>query len=120
LDNLAKCIALLRAQTLGPENFEVIVADNNSSAGIEAVREVAGPFAHVVPAPVQGAGPARNAGVAASAGTVVAFLDSDCSPAADWLARGVEALDRTDMVGGRVDIFVRDPARPMPVEAFEL
>ena len=42
----------------------------------------------VVPAPVQGAGPARNAGVAAAMAPVIALIDSDCVPEPDWIAEG--------------------------------
>jgi GT2 family glycosyltransferase len=40
----------------------------------------------------------------------LAFTDADCIPAADWLARGVAALEvggGVDMVGGRVQLFFR-------------
>ena len=73
----------------------------------------------MVPAPVQGAGPARNAGVAASRGKVIAFIDSDCVPERDWIAGGVAALARFDFVGGRVFTFAQDPERPNPIEAYK-
>ncbi len=99
--------------------MEVVVADNNSRCGVEAVRNIV-PGATVVLETVQGAGPARNAGVAASRGEVLAFLDSDCVPEPDWIAEGVAALGRFDFVGGQVVVFARMPERPNPVEAFEM
>ena len=116
---LCLCYARLLAQTVPRETFEIVVADNNSACGIGAV-QAAVPEARVVPARIQGAGPARNAGVAASRGQVLAFLDSDCVPEPDWIAEGIAVLERFDFIGGRVKTFVRDPSAPNGVEAFEL
>jgi glycosyltransferase involved in cell wall biosynthesis len=118
LDRLGVCYARLLGQTWPGENFEIVVADNNSTCGLRAVREVV-PCASVVPAPIQGAGPARNAGVAASRGDVIAFIDSDCVPEPNWISEGVAALSRFDFVGGRVVTFAHCPERPNPVEAYE-
>jgi glycosyltransferase involved in cell wall biosynthesis len=119
LDGLRVCYAKLLAQTWPREDFEIIVADNNSACGEPAVKEAARD-ALVVPAPIQGAGPARNAAVAASHGSVLAFLDSDCVPDPNWIREGVAALDQFDFVGGRVETFARNPEQPNPVEAFEI
>jgi GT2 family glycosyltransferase len=120
LENLRRCIALLSAQTLPPDQFETIVADNNSSCGLASVADACAGAAIVVPAPIQGAGEARNAGVSAARGKVLAFVDSDCRPAPDWLERGSRAIDSADVVGGRVVITVENPIHPTPAEAFEM
>jgi glycosyltransferase involved in cell wall biosynthesis len=119
LARLQVCHARLLAQSWPRDQFEIIVADNNSACGLAAVQQAA-PSALVVPAPIQGAGPARNAGVAAGHGAVIALIDSDCVPEADWIAEGVAALDRFDFVGGRVFTFAEVPDRPTPVEAYEI
>jgi len=119
LNNLDECLRLLAAQTIAADRFEVIVADNNSRCGFVAVREMCSDRAIVVPAPLQGAGEARNAGVKASRGRYLAFIDSDCRPANDWLECGIAALAVADMVGGRVDIEFEDEKNITPVEAFE-
>lgn len=118
LEGLARCLASLRRQALPRELFEVIVADNNSAAGVPAVRAVA-PDATVLAAPIQGAGPARNAGAAAARGKVLAFIDCDCIADPDWLREGLAALERFDYAGGQV--VAETDARPMtPTAAFEL
>ena len=119
LARLRVCHARLLAQSWPRDQFEIVVADNNSGCGLPAVQEAA-PSALVVPAPIQGAGPARNAGIAASHGTVIALIDSDCVPESDWITEGVAALDRFDFVGGRVFTFAIAPERPMPVESYEI
>jgi len=118
LERLRLCYDRLLGQSWPRERFEIVVADNNSKCGLDAV-QAAAPEAVVVPAPVQGAGPARNAGVSASRGEVIAFIDSDCVPERDWIAGGVAALARFDFVGGRVFTFAQDPERPNPIEAYE-
>jgi GT2 family glycosyltransferase len=120
LANLERCLALLQQQSLPPDRFEIVVADNGSSAGLDAVCSVVSTRGKVVAAPIRGAGPARNAGVAASRGDVLAFLDSDCRPGADWLRAGAAALERTDIVGGAVQVVVENEDSPSAVEAFEL
>ena len=118
LAGLGICLAQLAKQSWPRDDFEIIVADNNSACGIDAVRAAAA-AAIVVPAPQQGAGPARNCGAAAASGQVLAFIDSDCVPEPDWIAEGVAALRRFDFAGGQVVTFAREAARPTSVEAYE-
>lgn len=118
LDNLQLCFECLRHQTLPRERFEIIVADNNSVGGVRAVERIAGD-AVVVTAPEQGAGPARNAGVAIARGAVLAFIDSDCLADKDWLLEGMLALERFDYVGGQVITKVGRPQEITPAEAVE-
>ena len=120
LANLENCLAMLAQQTLPRDQFEVIVGDNNSRCGLEAVQRVCANRAIAVPAPIQGAGEARNAGASASCAATLAFIDSDCRPRANWLERGLAALGYADdIVGGRVDVDVEDPDRLTGVEAYE-
>jgi cellulose synthase/poly-beta-1,6-N-acetylglucosamine synthase-like glycosyltransferase len=119
LEALSICIAGLQRQTWPAEGMEIIVADNNSVCGLDAVI-AATPGCRVVSAPVQGAGPARNAGAAVAHGEILAFIDSDCDPTPDWIENGVRALANYDFAGGRVVTAARNPQRPTPVEAWEM
>ena len=112
------CLGLLGQQSFSREAFEVIVADNGTPE-LDALREVIGDRARLVVVTERGAGPARNGGVAAAKGRVLAFIDSDCQPGSDWLASGVAALSRYDFVGGQVKVLVENPERVTAVEAFE-
>jgi glycosyltransferase involved in cell wall biosynthesis len=118
LANLSRCLERLERQTFPRDRFEVIVADNNSACGIDAVRTVA-TRATVVPAPIQGAGPARNAAVAVSRGDALAFIDSDCFADPGWLDAGAEALVLFDFAGGEVRTTVADEQRLSAAEAYE-
>jgi GT2 family glycosyltransferase len=115
---LDRCLAGLSRQTYPVH--EIIVADNNSPVGPEAVAGVVRGRAKLVTVMDKGAGPARNGGVAAASGELLAFIDSDCQPEPDWIRGGVKALDDWDLVGGRVTVLVDDPDAMTPTEAFEM
>jgi GT2 family glycosyltransferase len=116
---LAVCLAGLARQSWPGDRMEIIVADNNSACGLDEVRRVAA-GCRVIHAPIQGAGPARNAGAAVATGDVLAFIDSDCDPAPDWIEHGVRGLAEYDFAGGHVRTTSRDPLRPSAVEAWEM
>lgn len=119
LDRLDLCLASLAAQALPRERVEIVVADNGSPCGEAVLRDRIAGRAALTICRDRGAGPARNAGVAASRHPLLAFIDSDCVAAPGWLAGGVAALARADLVGGRVDVSVRAPGRRSGAEAFE-
>jgi glycosyltransferase involved in cell wall biosynthesis len=120
LENLEGCLDLLLKQSFDPGRFEIVVADNQSAVGLDAVRKVVGDRGRVISAETPGAGPARNSGVAASRGAILAFIDSDCRPDASWLAEGIAALDGYDVVGGAILVSVADPVHMTATEAFEV
>lgn len=84
------------------EPFDVIVVDNGSLDATADVAEAHRAVDRVIRRP-RGAGPgaARNDGVAAAAGAVIAFTDADCVPTSGWLRAGL-AVD-ADLVQGRVE-----------------
>jgi GT2 family glycosyltransferase len=118
LSGLATLAAALDRQSLPHDRFEIIVGDNGSSCGIDAVRRTI-PAAVVVSVAERGAGPARNGAVAAARGKIIAFTDSDCVPDRHWLEEGIKALASSDVIGGRVRVGMSDEQRPAMTEAFE-
>jgi GT2 family glycosyltransferase len=118
-ENLDACLTLLGAQSFPGDRTEVIIADNGSSCGLDAVRAIVGTRGRVIEVAERGAGPARNAGVGASRGDAIAFIDSDCRPDPRWLEEGLAELRLADFAGGRVDVLVEDPRRMTAAEAFE-
>lgn len=109
---LPRTLAALAAQELGGE-YEVVVVDNGSDDGT-------GDLARAAPGPVRVverehglAGEARNDGVAAASGDVLAFTDADCLPTPGWLAAGLRAVgDGADLVQGRVEPETGVPMGP--------
>ncbi|ONF95402.1 glycosyltransferase family 2 protein [Sphingomonas jeddahensis] len=119
LARLDRCLAALSKQTVTRDRYEIIVADNMSPAGEGAVRAVIAGRARLVFALEKGAGPARNAAAAAASGGLLAFTDADCVPDPTWLAAGLSALVRQDMVGGRITVLCERAGMKSGAEAFE-
>src|SRR5208282_6505485 len=113
------CLRLLQDQSFPKDRTEVVVADNGSSRGIDAVCRIVGSRGRVIEVAERGAGPARNAAVRASRGEAIAFIDSDCRPDRRWLEEGLAELRSADFVGGRIDVLVEDRLRMTAAEAFE-
>jgi glycosyltransferase involved in cell wall biosynthesis len=98
---IARTLEALEAQRLEAP-YEVIVVDDGSSDGTAALARGAG--VRVVESGGTGAAAARNRGVAAAGGSVIAFTDSDCFPAPGWLAAGLAAIEAgAEFVQGRVE-----------------
>jgi glycosyltransferase involved in cell wall biosynthesis len=115
-ERLAKLIESLRAQTLDPDAFELIVVDNGSGPQtgevLEAAKRHPGPlrlhtlrheFTH-------GPGGGRNAGWRVARAPLVAFTDDDCRPDPGWLAAALATA------GEHPGSIVQGPTRPDPME----
>jgi GT2 family glycosyltransferase len=106
LDDLVRCVDALLAQDYPPDRLEILVVDNGSAVP-PGSRLPADRRLQVLREDRPGSYAARNTGVAAARGEVVAFTDADCAPAKDWVGAVVAALaaePRADMVGGAVDL----------------
>ena len=117
LKGLDACLSALTNHTTMPD--EIVVADNNSPEGEAAAAAVIAGRARLTIVAEQGAGPARNGGVAASSGDILAFTDSDCLPEPQWLANALAALSGCDFVGGAMRVLVADEHALTAAEAFE-
>ena len=95
-DSLAEVLALLRAQDRAPA--EVVVVNGPSTDGTAALL-ASMPDVKVVDCPEANIAIARNLGVAAAAGDVVAFLDDDTLPEPEWLGSLVSALTSRPIAG---------------------
>ena len=102
---LPACLdALARQEPVPDVTVELIVVDNGSSDGTRTLAACHPAVRRVVTESRPGSYAARNAGLAAASGDVIAFTDADCIPAPDWLRAGVAAMaeGRGDLVAGRV------------------
>jgi glycosyltransferase involved in cell wall biosynthesis len=113
---LERCLAVLVPQA--DENVEIVVADNNSTDPINAIK-AAFPTVRFVVQIEPGAGPARNLGVAETSAPWLAFIDADCVAASDWIAVARRIACEDHVIGGRVDVFSETPAPMSGAEAFE-
>ncbi len=99
---LGRTLAALTALSPASPTFDVIVADNCSTEGMEAHVALVGGCTldlEIIVVTTPGAGPARNAGAHMARGARIAFLDCDCTPTSDWLCAMGKALDAHDVVG---------------------
>ena len=93
--------------------WDLVLVDNGSRddtrARLDAFARRGDVRVRVVGEPRAGLGRARNAGVLASCGEVVAFTDDDCYPAADYLDAVLAVFDdpQVGYMGGR--IVLHDP-----------
>jgi glycosyltransferase involved in cell wall biosynthesis len=101
---LGACLAGLAAQQNAPAH-EVLVVDSASPlAGAARIASLAQRFdARLLVLDKPGLSRARNAGLMAAQGRLVAFIDDDAVAAPDWLAAMVKAaLPGTVALGGRI------------------
>jgi glycosyltransferase involved in cell wall biosynthesis len=93
---IERCLRSLKRQTYPADRYEIIAVDNNSSDRSAAItakfQEV-----RLLREPEQGSYAARNAGIRAARGELVAFTDPDCEAQSDWLEKIYRAMERTEV-----------------------
>lgn len=109
-DLLPKAIASLGRQSLGAEDFEIVVVDNSPDPAMSAdiakgYREIANLVWLVEETP--GLSNARNVAARRARAPLIAFMDDDAIAAPDWLKTYVSVFDNfgaeAQVAGGRVD-----------------
>ncbi|MEI4473707.1 glycosyltransferase family 2 protein [Frigidibacter sp. MR17.24] len=130
---LGRCLSALAPQLAAAPQVAAIVVDNGSTgaeAEALAALRAAHPAVSFVTETKKGAAEARNRGVAETGGAegpeLICFLDCDCLPDPDWLARAL-AIGATrlapggdaDLVGGTITLFDETPGPRSGAEAFE-
>lgn len=104
---LGDTLAHLSAQDYPADRVEIVVVDNSSADDTEDVVARAAARSlfpiHFYRKENRGPAASRNYAIARSAGEVIAFTDSDCTMAPDWLRKGVSLLSPgTALVAGSV------------------
>lgn len=96
---LDRCVRALALQT-SPYPYEVVVVDNGSVPPLHVL-----PPTRLLRVETPGSYAARNAGIRAARGSLLAFTDADCQPTPTWLATGVQALGQLPgpgLIGGQI------------------
>lgn len=109
---IPECLEALCAQSWPADALQVIVVDDGS---VDETRARVRRFP-VELVPTRGAGSpyaARNQGLERARGEIIAFTDSDCVPAKDWVAQGVAKLqaEGADLAAGQVRYRCSEPPR---------
>lgn len=98
-DLLRRCLAAATNQNY-PE-YEVIVVDDGSTDGTgEMVRREFPQVCYIRQEPNRGPAAARNRGIEAATGEIVAFTDDDCLVPPDWLSRLADGYQRYPQIAG--------------------
>lgn len=88
---LDRCFKSLLGQNYPPLDYEIIAVDNNSTDG-SATAANQYPRITLLRQNKQGSYAARNSGLRQATGELIAFTDSDCVAAPDWLAKIDDAM----------------------------
>ncbi len=117
-ESLQRCLAALAQGRRQAD--EVIVVDNGSVRLPQSICD-AMPGVRLMQQSEPGPGPARNAGIAAATGTILAFIDADCIADPDWLACAERTMSdpALSILGGDVQIARATSGRLTMLEAYE-
>ena len=103
--NIANLIESLLNLDYPSELLEIIIVDNNSK---DQTKEIAKqyPVKLLEEKNIQSSYAARNLGIKAAKGDILAFTDVDCIVDAQWIRNAISCGDMADLVAGNV-IFIR-------------
>lgn len=95
-ENISRCLVSLTHQTLPRNEYEIIVVDGNSK---DRTREIAEKYADSVFIQTSlKVGGARNDGMMAAKGNIIATTDADCLLPPDWLENIKKGFEEKDVV----------------------
>ena len=95
--NIDRCLQSILSIDWPRDDFEILVIDNGSSDRTAAIAESFGARVYVQPgATIAGL---RNFGAEQAQGSVLVFMDADCTVASTWLQEAARYLDRQEVVG---------------------
>lgn len=89
-DDLGHCIDALLSQSYPSKKFEIIIIDSWSTDGTEEMVKKYGMAIKFIISSQKGYSACRNLGFRKSRAEIVAFTDSDCIPAKNWVKTIIE------------------------------
>ncbi len=94
--NIGRCLDSIESVAWDSSRYEVIVIDNGSTDGTVEIARLHGVAVYVKPElTISGL---RNFGAGQASGGILAFLDADCTVAAEWLSEAAHYMSRPDVV----------------------
>jgi GT2 family glycosyltransferase len=108
--------SLLNALQAQTADHEVVLVDAGSTDGTGSLAEAAG--ARVISATQRNRSLARNLGVAAASGDLIAFTDTDCVPAPGWAEALAGCLASAPVASG--PIRIQTGSEPNMAERFDV
>jgi O-antigen biosynthesis protein len=117
---LQNCLQALEAQVT-QRYVEIVVVDNRPQSGLTAAVVAAFPQVKYVVETRQGASYARNAGILASSGEIIATTDDDVVISPDWLERLIAPFIRPEVmaVTGNILPLELDTLAQQSFEAYD-
>lgn len=100
---IERCLKSLLDQDFNKNEYELIFVDNNST---DRSRQIVKSYSDVIllSESKRSAYSARNKGIRAAKGEIIAFTDGDCEAAKDWLTQiyaGMKSIDAGIVLGSR-------------------
>jgi len=93
---IGECLRALIRQSIGRDNYEVIVVDDGST---DTTGEIAQSFpVRYIKQPNRGPAAARNYGAKEAAGNIILFTDSDCVPSPNWIEEMTRHFENPDVI----------------------
>ncbi|MDC0269852.1 glycosyltransferase [Synechococcus sp. AH-551-N23] len=103
---LMTCLLALDAQSLPSNKFEIIVVNNDPLDN--PPKEILLKRISLLVQPIKGSYAARNKGISAARGSILAFTDADCIPDVDWLRNAeIGMLNGCERIAGNIILFYK-------------